>query len=54
MHILKYLRKIIDNETLTKIRKLNAEERIVEIAEMLGGLEILQILLLAHAKQLLN
>ena len=39
--------------TLTKIRKLNSEERIVEIAEMLGGLKLTDSAM-AHAKQLLN
>lgn len=43
----------IDNTTHTKLKKLNEEERIVEIAQMLGGLNVTDSAL-AHAKQLLN
>ena len=39
--------------TSTKLKELNNEERIVEIAEMLGGKDITNSAL-AHAKQLLN
>ena len=43
----------VDNATQTQLKKLNEDERIVEIAQMLGGLEISESAL-AHAKQLLN
>ena len=39
--------------THTQLKKLNEEERIVEIAQMLGGLTITDSAM-AHAKQLLN
>ncbi|MFD0861886.1 DNA repair protein RecN [Sungkyunkwania multivorans] len=39
--------------TSTHLRKLNSEERIVEIAQMLGG-EAISDAAMAHAKQLLN
>ena len=42
-----------DGRTHTRIKLLNAEERIVELAEMLGGKSISDSAL-AHAKQLLN
>ncbi len=41
------------NETVTHLMKLNTEERIVEIAQMLGGKETTTSAI-AHAKQLLN
>ncbi|MGM5471044.1 DNA repair protein RecN [Flavobacteriaceae bacterium LMO-SS05] len=43
----------IDNVTQTQLKKLNPDERIVEIAQMLGGVNISNSAL-AHAKQLLN
>jgi len=43
----------INNKTLTHLVKLNPEERIVEIAQMLGGKEMSGSAI-AHAKQLLN
>lgn len=43
----------IDEVTHTQLKKLDGEERIVEIAQMLGGLTITESAL-AHAKQLLN
>lgn len=43
----------IKNVTHTQLKKLIAEERIVEIAQMLGGLTITESAK-AHAKQLLN
>ena len=43
----------IDNVTQTQMKRLNHEERIVEIAQMLGGVNISNSAL-AHAKQLLN
>ena len=43
----------INDETVTHLVKLNSEERIVEIAQMLGGKEM-STSAIAHAKQLLN
>lgn len=43
----------IDDITHTQLKKLNEDERIVEIAQMLGGLTITDSAM-AHAKQLLN
>ena len=43
----------IDNKTHTQLKQLNDEERVVEIAQMLGGLTITESAK-AHAKQLLN
>jgi len=43
----------IDDVTNTQLKRLNEEERIVEIAQMLGGLTITESAM-AHAKQLLN
>jgi DNA repair protein RecN (Recombination protein N) len=42
-----------DQQTQTNLKKLNEEERLVEIAQMLGGLDITESAM-AHAKQLLN
>ena len=39
--------------TNTKMKKLNSEERIIELAEMLGGKELSDSAL-AHARQLLG
>jgi len=43
----------LNEETVTHLVKLNADERIVEIAQMLGGKEMTTSAI-AHAKQLLN
>ncbi|NRD23412.1 DNA repair protein RecN [Winogradskyella litoriviva] len=43
----------IEDITHTQLKKLNEEERIVEIAQMLGGFDITDSAM-AHAKQLLN
>jgi len=43
----------IEDVTHTQLKKLNEDERIVEIAQMLGGLTITDSAM-AHAKQLLN
>jgi DNA repair protein RecN (Recombination protein N) len=43
----------VDEKTHTKLKKLNENERIVEIAQMLGGLNVTESAM-AHAKQLLN
>ena len=42
-----------DHKTLTNLKRLNEEDRVVEIAQMLGGLTISESAIL-HAKQLLN
>jgi DNA repair protein RecN (Recombination protein N) len=42
-----------DHKTITNLVRLNNEERIVEIAQMLGGKDVSSSAL-AHAKQLLN
>jgi DNA repair protein RecN (Recombination protein N) len=49
----KVFKEDVDNVTQTQLKKLNPEERIVEIAQMLGGVNISNSAL-AHAKQLLN
>ncbi len=49
----KVFKEDIDNVTQTQLKKLNPDERIVEIAQMLGGINISNSAL-AHAKQLLN
>ncbi len=49
----KVFKEDIDNVTQTLMKKLTPEERIVEIAQMLGGVNISNSAL-AHAKQLLN
>jgi DNA repair protein RecN (Recombination protein N) len=49
----KVFKEDINNATQTQLKKLNPEERIVEIAQMLGGLNISNSAI-AHAKQLLN
>jgi DNA repair protein RecN (Recombination protein N) len=42
-----------DDATHTRLKRLEEEERVVEIAQMLGGLDITESAV-AHAKQLLN
>lgn len=49
----KVYKEDIDSKTHTRIKKLNQEERVVELAEMLGGKSITDSAM-AHAKQLLN
>jgi len=49
----KVFKEDIDNVTQTRLKKLTPDERIVEIAQMLGGLNISNSAI-AHAKQLLN
>ena len=49
----KVYKEDIDNVTVTNLKKLNHDERLVEIAQMLGGIEISNSAM-AHAKQLLN
>ena len=41
------------DETYTQLKRLDEDERIVEIAQMLGGIEVTESAM-AHAKQLLN
>lgn len=49
----KVYKEDVDEVTQTKLKKLNTEERIVEIAQMLGGTNVSNSAL-EHAKQLLN
>jgi len=49
----KVFKEDIDNVTQTRLKKLTPDERIVEIAQMLGGVNISNSAI-AHAKQLLN
>lgn len=49
----KVFKEDIDNVTQTRLKKLTPDERIVEIAQMLGGVNISNSAL-AHAKELLN
>lgn len=49
----KVFKEDVDNKTTTQMVKLNTDERIVEIAQMLGGKEM-STSAIAHAKQLLN
>ncbi|TJY36078.1 DNA repair protein RecN [Pontimicrobium aquaticum] len=49
----KVFKEDLNNKTITQMVKLNTEERIVEIAQMLGGKEM-STSAIAHAKQLLN
>ena len=49
----KVYKEDINEQTQTNLVKLNEEERIVEIAQMLGGREVSNSAI-AHAKQLLN
>lgn len=52
-HQFKVYKETEAGKAATKIVKLNAEERIVEIAQMLGGLQISETAI-NHAKELLN
>ena len=49
----KVYKEDVNNITVTNLMKLNHDERLVEIAQMLGGIEI-STSAMAHAKQLLN
>jgi DNA repair protein RecN (Recombination protein N) len=49
----KVYKEDVDNKTTTHLIKLNQDERIVEIAQMLGGKQMSNSAI-AHAKQLLN
>ncbi len=52
-HHFKVYKSEENNETRTNMKKLSEEERIVELAQMLGGKDISDSAM-AHAKQLLN
>jgi DNA repair protein RecN (Recombination protein N) len=49
----KVFKEDVNDVTQTNLRKLSHEERVVEIAQMLGGLEMSSSAI-AHAKELLN
>lgn len=49
----KVFKEDVDNQTQTNLVRLNQDERIVEIAQMLGGKEMSSSAI-AHAKELLN
>lgn len=49
----KVFKEDVDEVTQTQLKKLNEDERIVEIAQMLGGAQLSNSAI-AHAKQLLN
>ncbi|MCK7590834.1 DNA repair protein RecN [Subsaxibacter sp. CAU 1640] len=49
----KVFKQDVDGVTVTQMKKLNSEDRIVEIAQMLGGFKLTESAI-AHAKQLLN
>lgn len=53
VHHFKVFKETIDQSTFTQLKKLKPEERIVEIAQMLGGEEISETAV-QHAKELLN
>jgi len=49
----KVFKTVRDDQTLTEIKSLNAEERVLEIAQMLSGVDVSESAL-NHAKTLLN
>ena len=49
----KVFKEEVDNETTSSLKMLSADERIVEIAEMLSGKEISDSAM-SHARELLN
>ena len=49
----KVFKEDVNDVTQTRLKKLNHDERIVEIAQMLGGIKLSESAI-AHAKQLLN
>lgn len=49
----KVYKEVSDHTTTTRLKQLSADERIVEIAEMLSGKEISDTAII-HAKELLN
>jgi len=52
-HHIKVYKEDVDNVTYTRLKLLNDNERIVEIAEMIGGKKLTD-LAIAHARELLN
>ncbi len=52
-HHYKVFKEEVGDTTLTQMKKLSADERVVELAEMLGG-KSLSDSAMAHARQLLN
>ena len=53
VHHFKVFKETIDQSTFTQLKKLKPEERVLEIAQMLGGEEISETAI-QHAKELLN
>ena len=52
-HHFKVYKEETDKDTVSRMRSLTEEERIVEIAQMLGGQQLSETAL-NHAKELLN
>ena len=52
-HHLRVSKALVNGQTLSSISTLNADERVQELARMLGGVEITQTTL-QHAKEMLN
>lgn len=52
-HHFKVFKEENGDKTITRMRKLNADERVVELAEMLGGKDLSDSAM-AHARKLLN
>ena len=50
---IKVYKEDVNNVTVTRLKTLTQEERIVEIAQMIGGKKVTDSAL-AHAKELLN
>ena len=53
MHHIKVYKEEINDRTATRLQSLNREERVVEIAQMIGGHQVTDSAL-AHANELLN
>ena len=49
----KVYKEVIGNKTITKLKELNREERIKELAQMLSGEQLTQTAM-DHARHLLN
>ena len=49
----KVFKQDVDNDIVTQLKKLSEDERVIEIAEMLGGKKVTSTAI-EHAKQLLN
>ena len=50
---IKVFKEVLENTTVTQLKQLSEEERIVEIAQMIGGHDLTDSAI-AHAKQLRN